>query len=61
MQLRKRVAALEGGAGIGSARIVWRETWQTDAEALDAYGRGRIGTNDNVILVSWDGGSDAAA
>jgi hypothetical protein len=61
VQLKKRVAALEANTGEQAIRVVWRETWQTDAEALDAFGRDQIGPNDHVIMVSYDGGRDAAA
>lgn len=62
-QLRNRVASLESKANPPSlvTRFVWCEVGQTDAEALDAYGRHRLGVNDNVVLISWQGGTDAAA
>ena len=59
--LQKRVEKLETSFGEQPIRIVWREVWQTDAQALDVYGRDRIGPNDHVITVSYDGGSDATA
>ena len=52
MSITKRVVALEGRAGSGfeTAHRVICQQGQTQDEALDLYGRERIGPNDLVVM-----------
>jgi hypothetical protein len=59
--LDKRVSALEDRVFEHPFRMVWVDDGQTEEQAIEAYGRDRIGVNDKLILMSWDGGSDATA
>lgn len=53
MNIAKRVGALEGRAGDGGfekAHRILCNIGQTKDEALDAYGRDKIGSNDLVVV-----------
>ena len=49
----RRVTQLEGLLFTGNKHFIWKESDETELEAIERYGASKIGSQDEIIFICW--------